>query len=187
MFCTKCGAKNDETSNFCIKCGTPLQGTLSPGTEQRPSEEQERVLLTVPKCYRDKFARGTDFYNLLITNRRIICGKTGGTGLLRTSGLAGAVVLKIAKDRQDVEKFSGMDLDEIVNLDKHNFAVPFVGFDEIRIFKRLGQPYIAFKLNREGKKFDRNSAVPRFLSFDRQYFEPLQTTLKNLAGTIVKT
>jgi len=141
----------------------------------------------VPKCYRDKFARGTHFYNLIITDRRIICGRTGGTGLLRTKGLAGAVVLKIAKDRQDVDKFSGMDLDEIVNLSKDNFAVPFVGFDEIRIFKRLGQPYITFKLNSEGRKFDRNSAVPRFLSFDRQYFEPLQSTLKNLAGPIVKT
>lgn len=187
MFCTKCGAKNDETSNFCIKCGTPLQGTRSPGAEQRPSGEQERVLLTVPKCYRDKFARGTDFYNLLITDRRIICGKTGGTGLLRTRGLAGAVVLKIAKDRQNVEKFSGIDPDEIVSLSKDNFAIPFVGFAEIKIFKRLGQPYITFKLNSEGKRFDRNSAVPRFLSFDRQYFEPLQTTLKNLAGAIVET
>jgi len=187
MYCTKCGAKSDETSNFCMECGTPLQGTRSPGTEQRPSEGQERVLLIVPKCHRDKFARGTHFYNLLITDRRIVCGRTGGTGLLRTSGLAGAVVLKIAKDRQDVEKFSGMDLDEIVNLSRDNFAVPFVGFEQIGIFKRLGQPYVTFKLNSEGKRFDPNSAVPRFLSFDRQYFEPLQTTLKSLAGTILKT
>ena len=187
MFCTKCGAKNDETSKFCIQCGAALQATGMQAVPQAPSQEQERVLLTVPKCYRDKFARGTHFYNLLITDRRIVCGRTGGTGLLRTSGLAGAVVLKIAKDRQDVEKFSGMDLDEIVNLSKDNFAVPFVGFNEIKIFKRLGQPYIAFKLNSEGRKFDRNSAVPRFLSFERQYFEPLQSTLKNLVGTIVKT
>jgi len=187
MFCTKCGTRNDESSNFCIKCGTPLQASGMQEAQQAPGQEQERVLLTVPKCYRDKFARGTHFYNLLITDRRVICGRTGGTGLLRTSGLAGAVVLKIAKDRQDVDKFSAVDPDEIVNLSKDNFAIPFVGFDEIKIFKRLGQPYIQFKLNSEGKRFDRNSAVPRFLSFDRQYFEPLQSTLKNLAGTIVKT
>lgn len=187
MFCTKCGAKNDEASNFCIQCGAPLQGTGTQGTQQAPGEEQERVLLTVPKCQRDKFARGTDFYNLLITNRRIICGKTGGTSIFRTKGLAGAIVLKVAKDRQDVEKFSGIDPEEIVSLDRHNFAVPFVGFDEIKVSKRLGQPYIEFKLNKEGKRFDRNSAVPRFLTFDRQYLEPLQATLKNLAGSIVKT
>lgn len=187
MFCTKCGAENDESSNFCIRCGTPLQGTGMQGAEQASGEEQERVLLTVPKCAKDKFAGGTDFYNLLITNRRIICGKTGGTSVFRTKKLAGALVLKIAKDRQDVEKFSGMDLEEIVNLDKHNFAAPFVGFDEIKVSKRLGQPYIGFKLNKEGRGFDRNSAVPRFLTFDRQYLETLQLTLKNLAGTIVKT
>lgn len=187
MFCTKCGTKNDESSSYCMKCGTPLRGAGMQGAQPAPEEERERVLLTVPKCHRDKFARGTHFYNLIITNRRIICGKTGDTGLLRTKGLAGAVVLKIAKDRQDVDKFSDVDLDEIVDLGRDNFAIPFVGFDEMRIFKRLGQPYITFKVNKEGKRFDRNSAVPRFLTFDRQYLEALQTTLKNLAGTIVKT
>lgn len=186
MFCTKCGAENDETSNFCIRCGASLQKAGMQSAKLAPVDEQERVLLTVPKCQRDKFARGTDFYNLLITNKRIICGKTGGS-FFRTKGLAGAVVLKIAKDRQNVEKLSDVDPDEIANLDRHNFAVRFIGFDEIKVSKRLGQPYIEFKLNKEGRRFDRNSAVPRFLTFDRQYLEPLQTTLKNLAGTIVKT
>lgn len=186
MFCTKCGTRNDESSNFCIKCGAPLEGASMQSAQPAPGEEQETVLLTVPKCRRDKFARGTDFYNLLITNRRIICGKTGGS-FFRTSGLAGALVFKITKDRQDAEKFSVIDPDEIVNLDRHNFAVPFVGFDEIKVSRLLGSPQIRFKLNREGRGFDRNSAVPRFLTFDGQYLEPLQTTLKSLAGTIVKT
>ncbi len=142
--------------------------------------------MTLPKCQRDKFAR-TDFCNLIITNKRIIGGRTGGTFPFGNRGLGGALVRKIAKERQDAEKFSDIDLDEIVNLGRDNFAIPFVGFDEIRIFKRLGQPYITFKLNKEGKRLDRNSAIPRFLAFDRQYLETLQATLKNLAGAIVKT
>ena len=186
MFCMKCGTKNDESSNFCMKCGTPLRGTGVQGAEAALGEEQERVLLTVPKCTKDKLSGRTDFYNLIITNKRIICGKTGGT-FLATRGLAGALVEKIAKDKQDVEAFSGKDLEEIVNLDKHNFAIPFVGFDEIKVSKQLGQPYIRFKLNKEGRKFDRNSAVPNFLKLDGQYLGTLQVTLKNLAGSIVKT
>jgi hypothetical protein len=186
MFCSKCGTKNDESSNFCIKCGASLQMAGTQSARPAPGNEQERVLLTVPKCQRDKFARGTDFCNLLITDRRIICGKTGSS-FFRTKGLAGAAVVKIAKYRQDTEKFSGIDPDEIAKLDRHNFAVPFVGFDEIKVSKQLGQPYIRFKLNKEGRRFDRNSAVPRFLTFDRQYLEPLQLTLKDLAGPIVRT
>lgn len=187
VFCTKCGTKNDDASSFCIKCGTPLRRTGVEGPEQTRGDEQERLLLTVPKCGRDKFLGGTDFYNLLITNRRVICGKTGGTYILRSRKLIGAIVAKTVKDRQDVDKFSGIDLDEIVSLDRHNFSVPFIGFDEIKISKGIGQPYIRFKLNNEGRRFDRNSTVPRFLTFDRQYLETLQLTLKNLAGTIVKT
>ena len=149
--------------------------------------EQERVVLTVPKCGKKKKLSGrTEFYNLMVTDRRIIAAKTGGT-FFATRGLGGAIVKSIAKGKQDVDKFSGKDLEEIISSDKNNFAIPFAGFDEIKVSKQLGQPYIRFKLNKEGKKFDRNSSVPQMLTFDKQYLGDLQTTLKNLAGAIVKT
>jgi hypothetical protein len=149
--------------------------------------EQEAVLLTVPKCEKKKRLSGrTEFYNLIVTDKRIIGAKTGGT-FFATRGLVGAMVKKAAKDRQDADKFSDKDLEEIINLDKDNFAVPFTGFNQIKIAKLLGQPQIRFKLNKEGKKLNRKSAVPDFLNLDKQYFETLQTTLKELAGPIVKT
>lgn len=149
--------------------------------------QEEKVILTIPKCEKHKKLSGrTEFYDLIITDKRIIGAKTGGT-FLATKGLLGAVVKKIEKDRQDVDKFSGKELDEIISVDKNNWAVPFAGFDEIKVSKLLGQPQIRFKLNKEGKRLDRNSAVPDLLNLDKQYLETLQTTLKSLAGTVLKT
>jgi hypothetical protein len=42
-------------------------------------------------------------------------------------------------------------------------------------------------LNKEGKKFDRNSSIPTILTFDKQYLQDFQVTLKDLAGSVVKT
>lgn len=33
MFCTECGAKNDDRARFCVKCGTPLMGRTAPSSE----------------------------------------------------------------------------------------------------------------------------------------------------------
>ena len=79
--------------------------------------------------------------------------------------------------------------------DKGKDGMLLVNESEVKLVRKIfkmylrerSMPQVAFKLNKEGRRFDRNSAVPRFLTFDRQYLETLQTTLKNLAGTIVKT
>jgi len=187
MFCTKCGTKNDESGDFCTKCGAALKGSGIQGTQGGQGEVQEKVLLTVPKCARDKLGGRVDFYNLIVTSRRLVCGKTGAAFLASRGTLVGALVEKIARDKQDAEAFSSRELDEIVDLDKDNFAVPFFGFDEIKVSKQLGQPYIRFRLNNEGRRFDRNSAVPKTLRLDGRYLETLQLTLKNLAGPVVRT
>jgi hypothetical protein len=131
----------------------------------------------------------TEFYNLIVTDRRVIGAKTGGT-FFATKGLAGAVVKKMAKDRQDIGKFAGKDFEEILRLDKNNWAVPFTGFSEIKIGKEIGpgaKGLIRFKLNKEGKRFDPHSSVPMRLAFDKKYLEELQVNLKAFAGKIIKT
>jgi hypothetical protein len=149
--------------------------------------QEETLVLTIPKCEKKKKLSGrTEFYSLMVTNNRIIGAKTGGT-FFATRGLAGTIVGGITKSKQDVDKFSGKELEEVISSDKNNFAVPFAGFEEIKVSKQLGQPYIRFKLNKEGKKLDHNSSVPDILTFDKQFLEELQVTLKNLAGTVVKT
>ncbi|MGB8992677.1 MAG: hypothetical protein WCD80_11540 [Desulfobaccales bacterium] len=148
---------------------------------------EEALVLTIPKCEKKKKLSGrTEFYNLMVTNNMIIGAKTGGS-FFATRGLAGAIVGGIAKSRQDVDKFSGKDLEQIISSDKNNFAIPFNGFEEIKVSKQLGQPYIRFKLSKEGKKLEHSSSVPDVLTFDKQYLEELQTTLKKLAGAVVKT
>jgi hypothetical protein len=152
--------------------------------------EEEKSIIIIPKCEKKKMLSGrTEFYNLIVTDRRVIGAKTGGT-FFATRGLAGAVVKKVAKDRQDIAKFAGKDLEEIIRLDRNNWAIPFAGFNEIKIGKQVGpgaQGLIRFKLNKEGKKLDLHSSVPRFLVFDKKYLQELQATLSNLAGKIIRT
>lgn len=152
--------------------------------------EEEKVLLMVPKCAKQKMLSGrSEFYNLIITEKRIIGAKTGGT-FFATRGPIGMVAEKAAKDKQDVDKFSGKDLEEIVSSDKNNWAIPFAAFDEIKVTKQMGpggQGFVRFKLNKEGKKLDSHSSVPISLTFDKQYLSNLQETLRSLASRIVKT
>ena len=132
-----------------------------------------------------KLSGRSEFYNLIVTNRRVVAAKTGGT-FFATRGLVGAMVKSAAEGKQEVGKFEGKDLEEIIASDKNNFAIPFTGFDQIKVFKRLGRSFLEFKLNKEGKKIDRSSSVPKWLIIGKQYFEDLKTTLENVAGTIVK-
>jgi len=42
VYCTKCGAKNEETAAMCVKCGAPLQKTPAPPwTYERRQAEKE--------------------------------------------------------------------------------------------------------------------------------------------------
>ena len=35
VFCSSCGAKNDDTAEFCVKCGTKLQASNVKSLEER--------------------------------------------------------------------------------------------------------------------------------------------------------
>lgn len=42
VYCTKCGAKNEETAAVCVKCGAPLHKTATPPwTYERRQAEKE--------------------------------------------------------------------------------------------------------------------------------------------------
>jgi len=42
VYCTKCGAKNEETAAMCVKCGAPLHKTAAPPwTYERRQAEKE--------------------------------------------------------------------------------------------------------------------------------------------------
>jgi len=40
VYCTKCGAKNEEDALVCVKCGAPLQKAPSPPWKRKEFEEE---------------------------------------------------------------------------------------------------------------------------------------------------
>jgi hypothetical protein len=148
---------------------------------------EEETLLIVPKCetIRNAFTGEIKFYNLMVTNKRLAGAKIGRAVWGFSSGN-----YDLEKSRLDIGKYAGKSIEEIIALDKNNWAIPFSGFAKIKFRKALGSPElygIDFKLNKEGKKLPHHSSVPKWLFFDRKYQDELQATLKNLAGNIVKT
>lgn len=49
MYCTKCGAPNDNTSRFCVSCGAPLEtaAPCSPAPAPAPKKGKKKLLLLI--------------------------------------------------------------------------------------------------------------------------------------------
>jgi len=161
MFCTKCGAKNNDSSNFCIKCGNPLQQA---GT-------QERKLLFIPKASVGKFV-GTgvyrQFYNLLITDRRIIAGRTG-MELIRS----------VSRALQDGKKYSDLDPEQMLQADKRNFAFYFSDLKNLELKKMLigGSGRITLRSS---------SGDTKRIFFDKKYYGEVEKVLRQVASSILR-
>lgn len=161
MFCNKCGTKNDDSSNFCVKCGNPL----------RQASVQEKKLLFIPKASIGKFV-GTgvyrQFYNLLITDRRIIAGRTGIE-----------VIRSVSRALQDGNKYSDLEPEQILRADKHNFAIYFSDLKDLELKKML--------IGGSGRITLRSSSgdVKRIF-FDKKYYGEVEKVLKQVAGKILK-
>jgi uncharacterized membrane protein YvbJ len=42
VYCSKCGTKNEEDAEFCVKCGASLTGPTAQRRERRRREKQEK-------------------------------------------------------------------------------------------------------------------------------------------------
>ena len=49
VYCSKCGTKNDETSEYCVKCGAKLRGSTK-SWEKRIEEEAEEFGRRAEEC-----------------------------------------------------------------------------------------------------------------------------------------
>lgn len=49
MYCTKCGTPNDNTSRFCVSCGSPLEAAApcSPAPAPAPKKGKKKLLLLI--------------------------------------------------------------------------------------------------------------------------------------------
>ena len=63
---------------------------------------------------------GLSDYDLVVTNKRIIGGKVGSSGLAFLAG--GAIGYALSKSGQDKEKYKDMDPEEVLKAHNKNFA-----------------------------------------------------------------
>lgn len=81
MFCTKCGAKNDDSAKFCVECGNPLEhieprmkGTFAKGTDEAipsftPSEPNREIPAfsgKTPGTYRNQERRKVNIIPVIV-------------------------------------------------------------------------------------------------------------------------
>ena len=138
----------------------------------------EKVVMVVPRCSRcGRISGRVDYYDLAVTNKRVVGARIGRSYLSRKVTL-GSLAGGLPEGRQ---------LDEILELDRNNFALPFSEFARIAVTKALGEPYIQFKLKDGVDRRARHASVPRELAFDTPYFGGLQSALRDLAGDIAST
>lgn len=80
----------------------------------------ETVIGVIPKT---EVRPGLTDYDLVITNKRIIGGKVGSSGLAFLAG--GAVGYALSRSIQEKEKYNDMNPEEVLNAHKKNFAWSF--------------------------------------------------------------
>ena len=84
-------------------------------------------------------------FDLLFTNERIICAVTansGGAALL--GGWIGYAISKSGKGKAR-EKYQSMTIEQIMESDKNNFAIPYDSIKEIRVNEVLGNAGLGIK------------------------------------------
>lgn len=80
----------------------------------------ETVIGIIPKT---EVRPGLSDYDLVVTNKRIIGGKVGSSGLAFLAG--GAIGYALSKSRQDQEKYKDMNPEEVLKAHEKNFAWRF--------------------------------------------------------------
>lgn len=136
----------------------------------------EKVVLVIPGCTKcGRISGKLEFYDLALTNKRIIGARLG-----RNYTASGINLEDLAAS--DGGRIDGKVIDEIVDLDRNNFAVPFANLERIRLSTALGQPYIRFRLGNGIKRMEPDMGIPKELAFDGKYLGRLETALRELVG-----
>jgi len=169
MFCEHCGTKNDESSNFCMKCGAALRETGSP----------ERKLLIIPEAYvrRALGELGRVFYNIIITDKQIVGGKTGSTWI-RDKKLIGGLITAAVKASQDESKYANLTPEQILQADSANFALTYSDLQRIELKKGLlgGPAHMVIESKTEKKD----------IWFDSKYLPEIERVLTRTTVRVLK-
>jgi len=181
--CPRCGQAVLQSVRFCGGCGMPLNwptqqqvqpAPVYPQQPQRVSQQTyalERKLLFVPKASTSKFI-GTgvyrQFYNLVITDRRIIAGRTGID-----------MVKGISRAMQDKTKYADWEPEQILQADEHNFALQFSNLQTLELKKGALGGYSYMILH------DR-SGDSKKIFFDKKYYSEVENVFKQVAGYMLK-
>jgi hypothetical protein len=181
--CPTCGQAVPNDLKFCSKCGTqlnwPAQQQMQPGPVYPPQPQgvtqqtyvPERKLLFIPKASVANFI-GTgvyrQFYNLLITDRRIIAGRTGID-----------IVRGLSKAMQDETKYADLEPEQVLRADEHNFAFQYNNLKILELKQGVlgGQSYMIIR--------DR-SGDSKKIFFDKKHYAEVLNVLKQFAGFVLK-
>jgi len=181
--CPGCGQTVPSGLRFCGNCGTSLNWPTQQQIQSVPVYPQqpqgisqqtyttERKLLFVPRASTRKFIGigvHRQFYNLVITDRRILAGRTGID-----------LVKGVSKAMQDKTKYADWEPEQILQADKRNFAFQFSNLQVLELKKgALGGYAYMIPHDRSGNR--------KKIFFDRKYYSEVENVLKQVAGYILK-
>ncbi len=110
-------------------------------------------------------------YSIYITNKRLIFGRISGKSTKLKPGLLGRVLMQ-----RDGLKYADMNPEEILKVDKKNFAIPFEDIDRLEVGKRRGLIYGSMIVHlRSGEK-------KKFCHTDEKSLKELPTILRQVIG-----
>lgn len=123
-FCGNCGKEMDSGWTFCRNCGNPVAAhpLTSSSLTSPDSDYIEKFLVFVPKI------SGAGYWNLYVTDSRFVLLKTQSSGTVLGEAIGGGVGAIAVYAIQRARKKSyddNLSLNELLNQDKHNFAITF--------------------------------------------------------------
>jgi len=180
--CPRCGQTIVHGVKFCGSCGAPLSWATQQQMQPAPIYPQqfqglsqqtyvpERKLLFIPRASTIEFIGIRQFYNLVITDRRIIAGRTGA-GVYKYS--------TISKALQDKTKYADLEPEQILRTDEHNFAFQYNNLKVLELKGGVlgGQSYMIIH--------DR-SGDSKKIFFDKKHYAEVLNVLKQFAGFVLK-
>lgn len=140
--------------------------------------KNEQILLVVPGTEGQvTLLGGTPIMTLIITDKHIVAGKVGSSGV--RSGIAESIAKGLHKKLMNHDKYDDMEVEEIVRADKHNFAFPYDELKEIVVKKPFASKPVLGLVTHKGKRVR--------LVLPKESFPQVREVLAKQAPDIVKT